>query len=556
MQDKECQTDLTRNHITLIAVLGAILLWFSQPPFGFWWAAYFALVPWLVLVRTPQRFLKGDYVRIWLVAGIYWAVSLQGLRHANPLIYPCWLALSGYLAIYVVLFVLVCRQMSRRIPLWVAAPVCLVGAECARNYMLTGISAAMLGHTQVDMPLMIQIADIFGSYGVGFVVASINVAIFELVHYARKKETLSRLIPSVVIAAGLVAATVVYGNFRLNQTGTETLATFALIQRSEPVEYAQDSEREIEIFEAYERQSVRALASAKTEVDAVVWPESMYTGDLPLMLVGQLTTVPKESELSLTEFLDGAYEMQQMFEIRSSDLQIALASKKQSRSKPHLIAGCGVLDFRDRPYQFSGVVHVGPASRVEDWYGKQHRVMFGEYIPILEWFSALDGIVPKIDVGPIPKAFSVNGTRVSPNVCIETAVERVTLGQLAQLRALDQMPDVVVTVTNDAWFDESSVVEHHLRCAQLVAVGCRRPILSAANNGPTAWIASDGSVTQRLDVGSQGDIIATPIRDDRVSVYLRIGDWPARILTLLCLGFLIASFRDRNAETHAPATEV
>ena len=140
-----------------------------------------------------------------------------------------------------------------------------------------------------------------------------------------------------------------------------------------------------------------------------------------------------------------------------------------------------------------------------------------------------------LTVGPGAKSFPINGTAIAPNICIETAVERVTVNQMSSLQAANQSPDVIVTVTNDGWFDQSSVIEHHLRCAQLVAVGCRRPILSAANNGPTAWIDSNGQIVERLSTGSSGSIMATPKRDPRASLYVRIGDWPAKLLAIVSL---------------------
>ena len=121
---------------------------------------------------------------------------------------------------------------------------------------------------------------------------------------------------------------------------------------------------------------------------------------------------------------------------------------------------------------------------------------------------------------------------------------RITFSE--SLNHLGQAADVVVTVTNDGWFDDSSIIQHHLRCAQLVAVGCRTPVLSAANNGPTAWIDSQGQVVESLDQGANGWIIATPLRDDRVSLYVRIGDWPARLLGLVCVLLLIDAYRQRR----------
>ncbi|HBV65076.1 MAG TPA: hypothetical protein DEF45_18870 [Rhodopirellula sp.] len=98
-----------------------------------------------------------------------------------------------------------------------------------------------------------------------------------------------------------------------------------------------------------------------------------------------------------------------------------------------------------------------------------------------------------------------------------------------------ESPDVIATVTNDGWFDDTSVIDHHLRCAQMVAIACRRPILSAANNGPTAWIDSRGQIIERLATGESGFLIATPKRDRRISLAVRMSDWPAAATVIFCV---------------------
>ena len=103
------------------------------------------------------------------------------------------------------------------------------------------------------------------------------------------------------------------------------------------------------------------------------------------------------------------------------------------------------------------------------WYGKTHLVMFGEYIPLASYIPGLREYIRSIGMGltqgPGAQRLMVKDTAVSPSICIETAVERVTVNQLRELRAAGGMPDVLVTVTNDGWFDDSSVIDHHLRCA-------------------------------------------------------------------------------------------
>jgi apolipoprotein N-acyltransferase len=245
----------------------------------------------------------------------------------------------------------------------------------------------------------------------------------------------------------------------------------------------------------------------------------------------------------------GVAESREYFRQRARYLIETVRAEHPGQPAPHLIVGSGVVHYRQRPEVFCGVINITPEGTVEDWYGKTHLVMFGEYIPILPYIPGLQLLVPPelgLKTGSGPKSFEVNGTSISPNVCIETAVERVTVNQLRDLGQRGGIPDVIVTVTNDGWFDDSSVIDHHRRCAQLVAVGCRRPILSAANNGPTAWIDSRGQIVDQIQTGSNGVLIATPQQDSRTSLYLRIGDWPARLCALALVISLAATWRQNR----------
>ncbi len=187
-------------HIWLLAASGAVLLWLAQPPLRLWPLAWVALVPWLLLV-LQTNITRRHYVILYAVSLVYWALTMQGLRHAHPLMYGPWIAFAVYLAVYPVLWMALVRVASARpaesvagtrgqqwfrLPLWISAPVVWVGLECVRNYFLTGISAVMLGHTQADVPMVIQIADLWGSYGVSFVIVLVNAAIAEAVVSVRR----------------------------------------------------------------------------------------------------------------------------------------------------------------------------------------------------------------------------------------------------------------------------------------------------------------------------------------------------------------------------------
>lgn len=518
------------KRVACLCSLSALALWVAQPPLGLWPAACIALLPWLHLARTKSNWTKRTWLVVWFISALYYFLSLQGLRHAHPLmIFPA-LALAIYLAVYQLLFVLFLRNALRSSrSLIFAAPIIWVGLECVRNYFLTGISALMLAHSVADFTIAIQIADLFGSYGISFVLVAVNVAIDAGIQICRGNS--QRRINATAITFGLVlvAATLLYGRYRLGQPLEPSKANFALIQRSEPVEYVQSDERAVEIFQAYLRQTEQAIEASDLQLDAVVWPESMFSAGLPWMTLADDAIVPPEANISRAELTEFVNQGQSRFGDRVAYVR-SILDQAQTDPPVELLVGCGVVRYSQQAEVYSGVLQIDKLGEVADWYGKTHLVMFGEYIPIASWIPGIRALIPAgmgLTVGPGPQVMKVGQTTVLPVICIETAVERIVVNQLAELSKKSATTDVLVTVTNDGWFDNSSVIEHHLRCGQLVAVATRRPLLSAANNGPTVWIDSCGRIVERLETGSEGALIASPQLDARKSLYVRIGAIPA-----------------------------
>ena len=539
----------------LLSLASIILPWLCQPPLGWWPFAFVAVIPFLAAAKTPE-ISRRHYGVLYFAATTYWAITLQGLRFANPLIYPCWIALAAYLAIYPIAFVVVLRRLlDRRLPMIAVAPLAWVAMECVRNYMLTGISAAMLGHSLADVPTLIQIADLGGSYAVSLILVAANVGLFlEGYRYLHRNlepdgnsdanQRSSRAITHAIVVT-LFVATFAYGHYRIGQPTQPGKSTIALIGRSETVEYEQDKSRELELFQAYIQESLRVIQSTDERLDAVVWPESMVTGTMPWSFGEGGSESALANGLSVDEERAMLAEYQQRYQFRSTNLQTMLAENNGPNAfRPDILGGCGVVEYGETTHIYSGIVQIGNDGQVKDWYGKTHLVMFGEYIPLVRHLPIIRDWVPAnlgLTVGEGAKRFTVGETMICPNICIETAVERVPINHLRQLRndSIGALPDLILTVTNDGWFDDSSVVQHHKRCAQFVAVACRRPVLSAANNGPTAWIDSCGRVVEEIPQGGQGGVIARPSIDNRTSMVLWIVDWPARFCALAFLVVLV-----------------
>ncbi|MEM0925477.1 MAG: apolipoprotein N-acyltransferase, partial [Planctomycetota bacterium] len=477
-------------------LLTALVPWLAQPPLVWWPLAFIAAIPLIWIAESggrSRRMMLGLYAASFL----YWAVTLQGLRHAHPLIYPCWLALAGYLGLYPIAFVVLLRRTRRWLPLEIAGPCVWVAMECLRNYLLTGLSAVMLGHTLADVPVLIQIADIGGTYAVSGKLVIANVGLYRIGSYRRVP---LRALPAVALALAVLSAAFGYGRNRMSVTPEPGATSFALIARNETVEYVQDEERQIELYQAYARQSQQALRESEQPIDAVVWPESMFSGDL-LWTAGEGSQALADREqMTLDQVKDSLRNSRRSFEARAQALQSWLALENgPDQRPPHLVVGCGVIHYGETIDPHSGIVHVDPSGSVVDWYAKMHLVMFGEYVPIVSSIPGIRKLIPGsmgLTPGETAVPMQLNDYRICPNICVETAVERVAVNHVRQLLSEDRLPNAIVTVTNGGWFDQSSVVQHHKRCAQFVAVTTRRDVLSAANNGPTAWIDRHGQIVE------------------------------------------------------------
>jgi apolipoprotein N-acyltransferase len=96
---------------------------------------------------------------------------------------------------------------------------------------------------------------------------------------------------------------------------------------------------------------------------------------------------------------------------------------------------------------------------------------------------------------------------------------------MLDLAARGEMPDVLITQTNDGWFWGSAALDMHVVCGVFRAIECRRPFLTAANTGISASIDAWGRIDARAGKRVPDVIIAEPKLVDWDSPYVRHGDW-------------------------------
>jgi len=176
-------------------------------------------------------------------------------------------------------------------------------------------------------------------------------------------------------------------------------------------------------------------------------------------------------------------------------------------------------------------------------YDKMHLVPFGEYVPLRKMLFFAHKLVHEVGNFEF-------GTRDTPLVghlhyglaiCYE-----IVFPQIARTQVIHGA-DVLVTVTNDAWYDGTSAPRQHLNMARLRAIETDRYLLRAATTGISAFVDPTGHVVQELPMNREGIIYARFQPRLSTTLYVRFGDWFAWIA---CAIVAVSMLRYERRDTH------
>jgi apolipoprotein N-acyltransferase len=211
------------------------------------------------------------------------------------------------------------------------------------------------------------------------------------------------------------------------------------------------------------------------------------------------------------------------------ELQAAMQAVRRMGARALLT---GSLDVRGPETFNCATLFQGPEGRPPEVYDKTHLVVMGEYVPLARTFPWLRKLVPPggdLTAGRLPGLLSLESPpiRIAPLICFEDAVPRVVR------RAAQQLPHLLVNLTNDAWFGASAGSRQHLENARLRAVETRTPLLRTTNDGVTALISPRGVILAEVCdpvTGSvrepgflQGEV---ELAEPRATFFTRWGEWP------------------------------
>ena len=161
-------------------------------------------------------------------------------------------------------------------------------------------------------------------------------------------------------------------------------------------------------------------------------------------------------------------------------------------------------------------------------YDKMHRMWFGEMVPLedsIPWLRKAFARGVGLRAGERQVAFDVPPVRLAVLNCLEDILPD------AGREAMQVTPNLLVNLTNDAWFAGTAESSYHLLLSRLRSIELRRDLVRAVNYGPTTWIDATGRIVAEIPGDAPGMLATHPALLERpFTPYARWGEWPLTVL--------------------------
>ena len=480
---------------SLISLFAGSISIFSQAPFNFLPVLFFSF-PFLFLILGAENF-KDSFLKrsvrfvyfgsIFLYGYFFFGLSWIGSAFSYKLEFEGlkFLSIFGLPLLLVLLsspgWLITALFWGPRLQSCFAIAFGVIVGEYSRSILLTGFPWILFGHSLSFDDRAMQISSIVGAHS-----ASLIVVLFSL--------TPILLINKKTIFPGLITASILpllifYGSTRIPDSLNFSEKSFLLVQPniSQDVKLSRDS------FQLSMDKLIN-LSSKNQNADLIIWPESA----LPVLL--------------------------------SQDDQIRKHIMESIGGGSSLLTGNIRIDENGDYKNSSFLIHEN--GKIISSYDKVHLVPFGEYLPFsgiikkfnfLKVISSDNGFSKGLSFDPISTPIGL--ARIL--ICYEIIFSK-------EISWSDSRPEVLINITNDAWFDKFSGPYQHFENARFRAIEYGLPVLRSANTGISAVIGPYGRVLSKIKLGEEGAIYSLLPQRITNTFFSKFGDFTLLILIILC----------------------
>ncbi len=457
----------------LFAIASGVLYWAAFPGVDVWPFAFLCWAPLLVALRgqAPKRalwlgLLQGLTCNL---LGFYWLLGMLKTFSGFPI--PLCALFMLILCAYqggrmAMMSWLYARAERRGWPAGIVFVLALVASEIAYPLLFPWYTGAQT-HT---VPLLMQLADLGGPILIGVALAGGSIALAEKCWAMLEKRSVDRRRVAIALAGPVLM--IAYGAVRKPMVDKAIAAApkakVGVVQGNlslGPTEHRDSAE--------LHRAATAKLEKAEGPLDLVVWSETALNFSIP------------------EEFLSS---------VLKRAVYVGFAGVVPEHHTPILTGVIVRRGGRERKTGklYNSAVIVEPSGKVDGVYDKTYLLAFGEYIPFGDWFPKLYEMSPNsgnLTKGSSLEAIPFGSHRITTLICYEDILPYFTN---AAVRQGD--PDLLVNITNDAWFGKSTEPAIHLALAKFRAVEHRRFLVRATNSGVSAFIDPVGRSTNETPV--------------------------------------------------------
>ena len=493
--------------VFVLFALGAALAAVAEIPYGGWVQIPLLSLVWWRLnpqIQNPlkKQFLLGLVFGLgYFIVGLWWLyISLHDVGGMNVLL-ACMgvFLLSAYVALYFSLATLAIPLFNKSRLFGLLLGSSWVLAEFLRGYIFTGFPWMGFAEAQVSGPFL-SLAPYLGGLGCTFFTVFASWQILQLKNYFSSSILSLLLISAITIIASQWSFTKPIG----------APLQVDLVQGNFPQSLIFKPEGILQQIAFYRD----AITQSKAELviapeTAFPWPENQ----LPLNLLANLQSFSNTSGANL------------LFGVIGRD-----SAPQNNR------------EFSNRAL---GLSPFAPTYT----YDKNHLVPFGEFIPPgFHWFvNAFSVPLSDFARGGIDQSnLVISRSNQDPiYAAITICYEDVFGGELAsRLRNSAQPTNLLINLTNLAWFGDSQAPTQQLRLSQLRSKESGLPALRATNTGITAVLGPDGKVLKALPEFTQATLSTQVQAYSGKTPYVIWGNLP--ILGISCLLLLWGLIRHRR----------
>ncbi len=509
-----------------LATLSGCLWFLAVTPFDLSALAWFAAVPMLLAIDRAPTFKQALFLGWWAgivetAGGFYWLSDVTQ-RFAGFSWWAAGLVLLLFCAarglIFLLFTAIVCGiRRRRRAAMTVLAPIVMVACEL----LVPQLFPCGQWISQAWNPLVIQIAEFTGPFGVTALLMLVNGAIYDWVSDGRVACN------RVVIAAVLVATALIFGAVRMRQVDSLMAGAPRLKIGLVQPNFAYPVDGEFSRDEALRQ--LTALQSASHRLEAagaqlIVWSEGSYP-----------VTLPRDF---------------------SADFAPDYLGMIRRGFGVPVVIGAEMYDTAHED-AFNSAILLDSSGKVGGRYDKVRLLAFGEYIPGIETFPWLRNLLPagtgRFTAGNGPSLMSLElpggkTWKLGPVICYEDILQGFVRG-VGRLE-----PNLLVNLTSDSWFGADTEPWEHLALSVFAGVELRVSMVRAVNSGISAFIDANGRVVQktypndpyRNPRAEDGVLVDAPMMPGTRTAYAAAGNLFAYLCIAATLIYLVLAAKTKG----------